>query len=202
MTTTLVLGCAAGLVLALATIPARADTSATLANLQKAFEGESNASHRYAAFAKKAEQEGEKQAARLFKAAAKAESIHAAKHKKTIESLGGKAQEVKLAEVQPGSTKENLEASIKGESEERDVMYPGFIKQAETDNAPAAVTSFTWAVKAEAEHAKLYAEAVKNLGKGLDTGYSVCPRCGNTLPGEATQDCVVCDEPAKEFLAF
>ena len=62
--------------------------------------------------------------------------------------------------------------------------------------------SFTYAIKAEAEHAKLYAEALKNLGKGLDTGYSVCPRCGYTVVGKAMEDCAVCDEPAKDFLTF
>ena len=185
-----------------ATPSVQADTSATVANLQKAYEGESNACNRYTAFAQRAEQDGEKQAARLFKAAAKAESIHAAKHKKTIETLGGKPVEPKLAEVKVGSTKENIQAAIKGESEERDKMYPEFIKQAEKDEAKAAVKSFTYAVKAEAEHAKLYAEALKNLGKGLDSGYSVCPRCGYTIAGKATEDCLVCDEPAKDFLTF
>ena len=81
-------------------------------------------------------------------------------------------------------------------------MYPEFIKEAEKEGAKAAVKSFTYAVKAEAEHAKLYGEALKNLGKGLDTGYSVCPRCGFTLAGKAAEDCPVCDESAADFLTF
>ena len=179
--------------LALPTPAAHAASAATLANLQKAYEGESNDSNRYSLFAQKAEQEGEKQAARLFKAAAKAESIHAAKHVKTIAALGVKVAEMKLEAVTPVSTKDNLQAAIKGESLERDSMYPGFIKQAETEGLKAAVTSFTYAVKAE---------ALKNLGKGLDTGYAVCPRCGSTLAGKASADSDVCDEPADKFLSF
>ncbi len=177
-------------------------TKATLGNLQKAYEGESNAANRYGIFALTAEQEGEQQAARLFKAAAKAETIHAAKHRKTIDSLGGKANPVKLELVTPGTTKENLEAAIKGESYERDSMYPEFIKQATTDGAKAAIKSFNYAVKAEGAHAKLYAEAMQNLGKGLDTGYAVCPRCGFTIAGKATVGCEVCEEPAEDFLNF
>ena len=102
----------------------------TLANLNAAYEGESNAAHRYEAFARKAEAEGYAYVGRLFRAAARAESIHRESHKEAILALGGKVKDFKLDEVKVGTTAENLRAAIKGESYERDTMYPDFLKLA------------------------------------------------------------------------
>src|SRR5512142_2544001 len=110
-----------GAALFAAVIPVHAKVSQqTLDNLNAAFQGESNAANRYEAFAKKADAEGYAQAARLFRAAARAESIHKESHKQAILALGGKVNDFKLDEVNPGTTAENLKAAIKRESYERD----------------------------------------------------------------------------------
>src|SRR5690348_4328328 len=105
----------------------------TLQNLQTAYNGESNAHARYLAFAKQADQDGYAQAAALFRAAARAEEIHAANHAVVIKKMGATpAAKIETALVK--TTKENLEAAVKGETYERDVMYPAFLKQARADN--------------------------------------------------------------------
>lgn len=137
----------------------------TLENLNAAFQGESNASHRYEAFAKKADSEGNAYVARLFRAAAKAEAIHRDTHKKAILELSGKINNFKLEELNVGTTAENLRAAIKGESYERDTMYPEFMALAKKDEAKPAIRTLLYAQKAEAEHAKLYQDALDNLGR-------------------------------------
>lgn len=101
----------------------------TLDNLNSAFQGESNAAHRYEAFAQQADAAGHAYVAKLFRAASKAESIHRETHKIAILELGGKIKDFKLDAVQAGTTAENLQAAIKGESDERDTMYPQYIRQ-------------------------------------------------------------------------
>ncbi|GAB4239260.1 MAG: hypothetical protein Kow0049_26470 [Stanieria sp.] len=136
--------------------------SPTLENLEKAYNGESNAHVMYLAFAKKADEEGYKEVANLFRAAAQAEAIHRDNHAKVIEAMGGTPKNnITTPEVK--STKENLETAIKGESYERDTMYPEFISQAKAEKNQAAVQTLTYAQAAEAQHAKLYAEAENNL---------------------------------------
>lgn len=144
--------------------------SPTLKNLQKAYNGESNAHVMYLAFAKKADEEGYQKVASLFRAAAKAEEIHRDNHAKVIEAMGATPKN-NITEPEVKSTADNLEksiggnlsAAITGESYERDVMYPNFIKQAETEGNEAAVKTFKYALVAEAQHAELYEEAKKNL---------------------------------------
>ena len=153
----------------------------TLDNLNTAFQGESNASHRYEAFAKKADSEGYVYAARLFRAASKAESVHRESHKKAILELGGKINDFKLDEVNPGTTAENLQAAIKGETYERDTMYPEFIALAKADGAKPAIRTLLYAQKAEVEHARLYQDALDNLGKNADLTVYVCKVCGYTV---------------------
>ncbi len=184
-----------------AVIPLRAEVSQqTLDNLNAAFQGESNAAHRYEAFAKKADAEGYSQAARLFRAAARAESIHKENHKQAILSLGGKIQDFKLDQVQAGPTAENLQAAIKGESYERDTMYPGFIKQAKADGSKEATRTLLYAQKAEAEHARLYQEALDNLGKQASTPLFVCKVCGYTTTSLPAQNCPSCRESASNYV--
>jgi rubrerythrin len=171
----------------------------TLDNLNAAFQGESNASHRYEAFAKKADSEGFTYAARLFRAASKAESIHRETHKKAILELGGKIKDFKLDEVKPGTTAENLQAAVKGESYERDTMYPEFIALAKADGAKPALRTLLYAQKAEVEHAKLYQDALDNLGKNADQPLYVCKVCGYTVNRLPAGNCVSCREPVSNY---
>jgi len=129
------------LALALVALPGRATAATTtLENLQAAFNGESNAHARYLAFAEKADQESYGEVASLFRAAAKAEEVHAANHAVVIKKLGG-IPEAKIDTPVVSSTKENLEAAIKGESYERDTMYPEFLKLARSERNRDAVES-------------------------------------------------------------
>ena len=170
----------------------------TIDNLNAAYRGETNANHRYTLFAQKAEAEGYAQVAKLFRPAAQSEAIHRELHKSAIISLGGKADEVKLDEVKVGTTKEYLEAAIKGESYERDSMYPEFLSQAKQDKAAAAVRSFTFAVNAEKEHAKLYQNAP--LGHNAATDYFVCSVCGFTTTQPPAKNCPSCHNGVEKFL--
>jgi rubrerythrin len=181
---------------------AQAAGNKTIDNLNAALRGESNASHKYGLFAKKAKEEGATQAAKLFEAASKAEAIHRDSHKAAIIKLGGKPDTIKLDEVKIGSTKENLAAALKGETYERDVMYPDFIKQATADSAKAALRTMKFALAAETEHVKLYQDAIDNLGKNKEVSYFVCPDCGFTAEKRPNRSCPVCGEKAANFIAF
>ena len=152
--------------------------SKTEQNLKDAFAGESQANRKYLAFAKKAEAEGFIQAAKLFRAAAAAETIHAHNH---LRELGA----VK-------STKENLLAAISGESYEFQKMYPQMITDAKDEGKNGALRSFSLANEVEKVHAALYQKALSSLDKKLDTDYYVCQVCGHTAEGEAPDECPVC----------
>lgn len=167
----------------------------TLENLQKAFNGESNAHARYLAFAKKADEEGYAGAASLFRAAANAEETHAKRFSETIKKMGAEPKaEVKEPEVK--STKENLQAALAGESEERDKMYPEFMKAAREAGDKAAVRVFNFAKSAEGDHAKFYKEAVDNLDSWkAKKDFFVCQECGRTVTEMPTTKCPVCGEP-------
>src|SRR5690348_1221845 len=172
----------------------------TLENLQAAYNGESNAHARYLAFAKQADQEGYGKAAALFRAAAKAEEVHAGNHAKVIQKMGGEpAANIETPVVK--STKENLETAIKGESYERDVMYPAFLKVARADRNKDAIQTFNYAKTAEAEHAKLYAEALANLPqmKGAGQEYYVCTVCGYTTTKVDFSKCPSCFSPKHKY---
>jgi rubrerythrin len=171
----------------------------TLDNLNTAFQGESNAAHRYGAFAKKADTEGQAYAARLFRAAARAEAIHRDTHKKAILELGGRIKDFKLDEIKAGTTAENLQAAIRGESYERDTMYPEFMTQAKKDGAKPAIRSLLYAQKAEAEHSKLYKDALDNLGKSGDLSLYVCKVCGYTVTKLPESNCPSCREPVSNY---
>ncbi len=190
-----------GAVLVAAVMPVHAKVSQqTLDNLNAAFQGESNAAHRYEAFAKKADAEGHAQAARLFRAASQAESIHKENHKQAILTLGGKVKDFKLDELKIGTTAENLQAAIKGESYERDTMYPDFIKQAKADSTKDATRTFLYAEKAEGEHAKLYKEALDSLGQRQDAPIYVCKVCGYTTTKLPERNCPSCRESVSEYV--
>jgi len=155
-------------------------------DLMAAFAGESQANRKYLAFAKKADDEGFTQVARLFRAAAAAETVHALTHFRTT-------GEVK-------STEENLKAAVAGEHYENSEMYPAFIKDAEAENDTKALRSFTWANEAEKIHEMLYKEALETLGKPGETyDYYICPVCGYTHARTAPEKCPVCGAPGSKF---
>jgi len=177
-----------------------APAESTLANLQAAYNGESNAKAKYEAFAKKADEEGYAAVAVLFRAAATAEGVHLASHAKVIKDLKAEPTAVLVApEVK--STKENLAAAVAGESYENQTMYPQFIKLAKKQAHTRAVQSFTRAMKVEAAHAALYKEALANLEqwKKADKVFLVCPVCGFTTDVMTLKKCPICAEPRKKF---
>lgn len=152
--------------------------SKTLNNLQEAFAGESQANRTYLAFAKKAEQEGHLQVAKLFRAAAEAETVHAHAHLRAMQGIK--------------STAENLKAAIDGETHEFVSMYPTMITEATNEGFDQALKSFTYANAVEKVHANLYKNALDNLGNNQALDYYVCQVCGNTLEGEPHGPCEVC----------
>ncbi len=184
------------------TLSASAFATKTLDNLQTAFNGESNANARYLAFAKQADKEGYKQAASLFRAAARAEEIHAQNHAVVIKKLGGTPQ-AKIDTPEVKTTADNLIVAIKGEVYERDVMYPDFIKQARTERDKAAIETFNYALTAEADHAKLYTNAKENLGTMKTAGvkYYVCTICGYTTAKIDFEKCPSCFNPKEKYVA-
>jgi len=159
--------------------------SKTEKNLKEAFAGESQANRKYLAFAKKAEEEGYKQVAKLFKAAAEAETIHAHNH---LNELGG----IK-------TTKENLLEAINGESYEFQSMYPQMIEDADAEGNKSAKRSFVLANDVEKIHAGLYQKALDNLGKNEDADYYVCQVCGNTVENEPPDECPICGAKKQAF---
>ena len=154
-------------------------------NLQDAFAGESQANRKYLAFAKQAEDEGYAQVARLFRAAAAAETIHAHNHLKGMQGVK--------------STKENLLAAISGESYEFQKMYPQMITDAKAEGQDYALRSFSLANEVEKVHAALYKRALESLGQNTVADYYVCSVCGYTAEGEAPDDCPVCKAKKKAF---
>ena len=160
-------------------------------NLSDAFAGESQAHMKYLAFADKAEQEGHKDIARLFRAIAYAEQVHATNH---LKELGG----VK-------STEENLQAAREGENFEIEEMYPAYKAVAELQKENGALRSINFALSAEKLHRELYDNAKKELVEKkevkLDKIY-ICPVCGYTVVGEAPEKCPVCGAPKEMFKEF
>ncbi len=157
-------------------------------NLQEAFAGESQANRRYLFFADKAEKEGHPQIARLFRAAAEAETVHARNHFNAMDGVG--------------STRENLLAGVTGEHYEFTRMYPLFIAQAEQEENKRAQRSFEYANEVEQIHHDLYREALKAVEAGQqlkDEPYFVCQGCGNTVAGEAPETCPICGAPRSRF---
>lgn len=154
-------------------------------NLKGAFAGESQANRMYLAFAKKADKEGYGQVAKLFRAAAEAETVHALHHLKVMGTVKGTAQ--------------NLEAAIGGETHENEVMYPKFVAEAQTEGNADAVETFEHAMKVEGIHAGLYKKALQNLGRNESVEYWVCGHCGNTVENEAPEKCPICGAPRSMF---
>ena len=162
--------------------------SKTTDDLKAAFAGESQASRKYLSFAKKADEEGLTQIARLFRAASLAETVHAHNHLKALEGIQ--------------STAQNLQVAIEGENYEVSSMYPDFIKDAEEEGAKKALRSFNWAIEVEKVHEGLYRKALAALEAQeaqADTDYYVCPVCGFTHEGPLEGKCPVCGAAGEKF---
>lgn len=162
---------------------------ATKENLKAAFAGESQANRTYLAFATKADADGLRQIAKLFRAAAEAETVHALAHFRVMAGVG--------------TTGANLEAAIAGEAYEAREMYPAFLAEAETEGNKAAAASFRNALAVEKVHHALYTGALAALREGHDLKGEriwICPVCGNTVVGEKPQAaCDVCGAPGDRF---
>jgi rubrerythrin len=160
----------------------------TTENLKSAFAGESQANQKYRAFAQRAEKDGVPNIARLFRTAAEAERIHAEGHLKSMDGVG--------------STADNLQAAIDGETYEYTEMYPPMLAQAQADDHRAR-RMFEYAEKAEAVHARLYKLALEAINQGKDLAESeiyLCPVCGNIELGKPTEDCPICGTKASKFV--
>ncbi|MFH1381803.1 MAG: rubrerythrin family protein [Chloroflexota bacterium] len=157
-------------------------------NLKSAFAGESQANRRYLFFAEKAEKDGYPQVARLFLAAAEAETVHARNHFAAMDGIG--------------STADNVMTGVIGEHQEFTQMYPGFIAEAEAENNQRALESFDYANKVEQIHYGYFlkmSEALKSGQPLKDEPYFVCPCCGNTVAGTAPDKCPICATPSSKF---
>ena len=157
----------------------------SIQNLKAAFAGESQANRRYLAFADKADQEGYPQVARLFRAAAAAETVHAHNHLKALKAIG--------------ATADNLKEAVAGETSEFREMYPGMIAAAQAEGHREALRSFEFANEVEKVHAQLFQKALANLEKKELVDIFVCSICGHTVEGEPPDQCPVCKAVKKFF---
>ena len=161
--------------------------STTENDLKEAFAGESQANRKYLAFARKAEQDGFANVARLFRTAAEAETIHALGHLNAMNGVG--------------ATADNLRAAVAGETYEYTEMYPPMLRQAEAENHKAQ-RMFGYAVKAEAVHARLYQMALEAVMQGKDlteTNFYLCPVCGHIELGQPPAVCPICGAKGERF---
>jgi rubrerythrin len=154
--------------------------------LKEAFAGESQANRKYLAFAAKADQEGYPQVARLFRAAAEAETIHAHSHLRALNGIR--------------STRENLLEAVDGETHEFTKMYPEMMEAAKAEGHKVGQRSFSYANEVEKIHARLYQSLLDSLGKSQETyPYYICPVCGLTAEKEAPDICPVCGTKGSMF---
>lgn len=163
------------------------EESKTLKNLMDAFAGESQANRKYLAYSKKAEADGKLNASKLFKAAADAETLHALKHFEVAGNIK--------------STTENLKDAVSGETHEYQEMYPEFLKDAEAEDNKEAIKTFTFALKAEEVHARLYKEALADLDQTEEIFYYLCPVCGN-IEKAIPEKCPICGVPGSMFIKY
>jgi len=157
-------------------------------NLKEAFAGESQANRKYLAFAKKAEEDGFEGVAKLFRAAAEAETIHAHSHLKALNGIK--------------STEENLKEGISGETFEFETMYPPMIEEAKKEDRTDAQRSFHFASRAEKVHADLYKDALEKLDEKEVVDYFLCPVCGNIEKNSAPEKCPICGAKGEVFIKY
>lgn len=177
----------------------------TQQNLINAFGGESQAHMRYLHFANTADKERRPNVARLFRAIAHAEYIHAGDHYKELRHLDGGFVANSMAAFGPGDTQKNLDLAIAGETFEIQEMYPAYIEVAKSQGEKGAQRSFEWSYGTEKEHKKLFEKAREAVGAGKDVplgGVQVCELCGYTVEGEAPDKCPLCGAKKERFVAF
>ena len=185
-------------VITLCTLAAAA-SGTTLQNLNTAYQGESNAANRYQEFARKADAENLKQAAKLFRAASASEEIHRKIVERAILKMGGKIATFKLDEIPQASTADNLRSAIKGEKAESAALYPDFLATARADNEKSAIRAFNYALEAEKKHAEYFQLALDRIGAELPLTCYLCKDCGLLLTKLPAKKCPVCREGLKEF---
>ncbi len=155
-------------------------------NLMAAFAGESQANRKYLAFAKKAEAEGYKSAARMFRAAAEAETLHAHAHLNAVDGVK--------------STEENLKSAVSGETFEFEKMYPPYLEEAKKEGHDKGVRSISYAMEAEKVHADLFSDVLSNLNKEDDSIYYLCPQCGYVEKNGTPDNCPICTTKGSLFI--
>jgi rubrerythrin len=164
-----------------------ANNTKSTENLRTAFAAESQANRKYLAFAMQAETEGFPQVAKLFRAAAAAETVHAHNHLRALKGIG--------------STRENLMEAIAAETYEFKTMYPAMIADAKAEDATMALRSFTYANPVEKVHAGLYEAALASLESGQEeVDYYICPDCGHTVAGSPPHICEICGAMGRDFI--
>ena len=179
----------------------------TIENLKYAYNGESTASAKYAAFAEKAKAEGFDTVAVMFMATSKAEAIHAENHLKVLVKLGEIIDGPQIGNYEVLTTAANIADAGIGESGEIDKMYPDFIAAAEAEKSTDAVKSFKWALDTEKKHKTFYKAALDALNAGgeksLPAQWLVCPVCGNTYDlATAASECDFCMTPKEKYIVF
>lgn len=178
---------------------------ATAANLRSAYGGECMAHRRYQLWGEKAEKEGMSNIARLFRAIACAEEVHAGNHFRALARERGDNLVASMAGFGLGQTPDNLQGGIDGETYEMTEMYPAFLEVARMQHEKAAEKSFTYALEAEKIHAKMFANAKKSADKGNDIELGpvqICEVCGYTIEGEAPDVCPICQVKKEKFISF
>lgn len=175
--------------------------------LKAAYNGESTASAKYAKFAEAAKKEGFNNIAQMFMATSKAETVHAANHKKVLTKLGVTVGDPEIGKFDVKTTAENLADAIKGETYEMNIMYPGFIASAVSEKANDAKKSFTWAMDTEKKHNDFYQKALAALKDGTEKTFPgewyVCPVCGNTYNVKTVKEaCDFCQTAKAKFFIF
>ena len=159
--------------------------SKSVQDLKEAFAGESQANRKYLAFASQADKEGYPQVARLFRAAAEAETIHAHNHLKVLNAVK--------------TTAENLKEAISGETEEFKEMYPRMLADAQAEGNKDAERTFNYANEVEKIHAQLFQKALDTMEQKKVKDIYVCPTCGYTVEGEPPDNCPICKTQKKYF---
>ena len=177
----------------------------TAQNLRSAFGGESQAHMRYKVWADKAQKEGFKNVANLFRAVSYAEEIHASNHFRALKDEAGDFDVTSGAGFGLGTTSQNLQGAIDGENFEVEQMYPAFMAVAEMQNEKQAKLFMQYAIEAEKTHADLFSQAKKAVDKGKDfeeEAIHVCSVCGYTISSEKINVCPVCNVKSDKFVAF
>lgn len=176
----------------------------TIANLKAAIDGEMTASAKYAAFADKAAADSLFTVEALFKATSQAEALHVKNHQDVLVTLGVADYQGTVADFVVGTTAENLQTAIDGETYEFATMYPAFIADAEKEKVQGAIVSFNYAQDAEKGHAKIYADVLANLAtpEAIAAVYYLCPKCGNVYAGTPSEICELCQTGADQFIVL